>query len=66
MTVGITFIYFQAFTITFSDCKPESKLKLACISTVRDMIIPVSNFFMIYTVQILADCFNPILTFYSH
>jgi hypothetical protein len=40
MTVGITFIYFQAFTITFSDCKPESKLKLACISTVRDMIIP--------------------------
>jgi pre-rRNA-processing protein IPI1 len=30
----------EAFTITFSDCKPESKLKLACISTVRDMIIP--------------------------
>ncbi|XP_020877978.1 uncharacterized protein LOC9309321 [Arabidopsis lyrata subsp. lyrata] len=30
----------QAFTIAFSDCKPESELKLACISTVRDMIIP--------------------------
>ncbi|CAH2036338.1 unnamed protein product [Thlaspi arvense] len=30
----------QAFTITLSDCKPESPLKLACISTVRDLIIP--------------------------
>ncbi|VVB13439.1 unnamed protein product [Arabis nemorensis] len=30
----------QAFTITFSNCKPESPLILACISIVRDMIIP--------------------------
>ncbi|CAN8257038.1 unnamed protein product [Cochlearia groenlandica] len=30
----------QAFTTTFSDCKPESPLKLACISIIRDMIIP--------------------------
>ncbi|CAH2036339.1 unnamed protein product [Thlaspi arvense] len=30
----------QAFTVTLSDCKPESPLKLACISTVRDLIIP--------------------------
>ncbi|CAH2073868.1 unnamed protein product, partial [Thlaspi arvense] len=30
----------QAFTITFNDCKPESALKLACISIVRDLIIP--------------------------
>ncbi|KFK25037.1 hypothetical protein AALP_AA8G058400 [Arabis alpina] len=30
----------QAFTITFSNCKPESPLILACISIVRDLIIP--------------------------
>ncbi|EOA19939.1 hypothetical protein CARUB_v10000191mg [Capsella rubella] len=30
----------QAFTATFSDCKPESTLKLACVSIVRDVIIP--------------------------
>ncbi|CAE6088219.1 unnamed protein product [Arabidopsis arenosa] len=35
----------QAFTIAFSDCKPESELKLACISTVRDMIIPNGDIF---------------------
>ncbi|ESQ40559.1 hypothetical protein EUTSA_v10012647mg [Eutrema salsugineum] len=30
----------QAFTIAFNDCKPESPLTLACISIVRDVIIP--------------------------
>ncbi|KAJ0266271.1 Ipi1_N domain-containing protein [Hirschfeldia incana] len=30
----------QAFTITFNDCKPESPLTLACISVVRNVIIP--------------------------
>ncbi|XP_010423350.1 PREDICTED: uncharacterized protein LOC104708471 [Camelina sativa] len=30
----------QAFTTTFSDCKPESTLKLACISIIRDVVIP--------------------------
>ncbi|CAA7026785.1 unnamed protein product [Microthlaspi erraticum] len=30
----------QAFTIVFNDCKPDSQLKLACISTIRDLIIP--------------------------
>ncbi|KAL9811648.1 putative testis-expressed protein 10/pre-rRNA-processing protein Ipi1 [Arabidopsis thaliana] len=30
----------QAFTITFNNCKPESSLKLACISVVKDLIIP--------------------------
>ncbi|CAH8351249.1 unnamed protein product [Eruca vesicaria subsp. sativa] len=30
----------QAFTITLCDCKAESPLKLACISVVRDLIIP--------------------------
>ncbi|CAL9231712.1 unnamed protein product [Arabidopsis halleri] len=30
----------QAFTITFNDCKPDSPLKLACISVVKDVIIP--------------------------
>ncbi|CAH8272375.1 unnamed protein product [Arabidopsis lyrata] len=29
----------QAFTITFNDCKPDSPLKLACISVVKDVII---------------------------
>ncbi|KAF8096474.1 hypothetical protein N665_0307s0005 [Sinapis alba] len=30
----------QAFTITFNDCKPESPLTLACISVVKNVIIP--------------------------
>ncbi|KAJ4896614.1 ARM repeat superfamily protein [Raphanus sativus] len=30
----------QAFSTTFSNCKPESPLKLACISVVRNLIIP--------------------------
>ncbi|KAH0861447.1 hypothetical protein HID58_089708 [Brassica napus] len=30
----------QAFTSTFNDCKPESPLTLACISVVRNVIIP--------------------------
>lgn len=30
----------QAFTSTFNSCKPESPLTLACISVVRNMIIP--------------------------
>ncbi|KAG7556642.1 Armadillo-type fold [Arabidopsis suecica] len=30
----------QAFTITFNNCKPESPLKLACISVVKYLIIP--------------------------
>uniref|UniRef100_A0A1J3DZ73 Testis-expressed sequence 10 protein-like protein n=1 Tax=Noccaea caerulescens TaxID=107243 RepID=A0A1J3DZ73_NOCCA len=30
----------QAFTTAFNDCKPDSELKLACISTIRDLIIP--------------------------
>ncbi|CAE6123208.1 unnamed protein product [Arabidopsis arenosa] len=30
----------QAFTITFNDCKPDSPLKLACISVLKDLIIP--------------------------
>ncbi|CAH8312798.1 unnamed protein product [Eruca vesicaria subsp. sativa] len=30
----------QAFTNTFNDCKPESPLTLACISVVRNVIIP--------------------------
>ncbi|CAN8258267.1 unnamed protein product [Cochlearia groenlandica] len=30
----------QAFTITLTDCKPESRLKLVCISVVRDLILP--------------------------
>ncbi|XP_020884472.1 uncharacterized protein LOC9315060 isoform X2 [Arabidopsis lyrata subsp. lyrata] len=33
----------QAFTITLSDCKPESPLQLACISIVRELIIPNGN-----------------------
>ncbi|KAG2683092.1 hypothetical protein I3760_10G016800 [Carya illinoinensis] len=30
----------QAFTKTFRDCHPESSLKLACLSTIEDMLIP--------------------------
>ncbi|XP_010554940.1 PREDICTED: uncharacterized protein LOC104824536 [Tarenaya hassleriana] len=30
----------QAFTQAYKDCKPESPLKLACISRIEEMIIP--------------------------
>ncbi|XVF07548.1 hypothetical protein REPUB_Repub06bG0148500 [Reevesia pubescens] len=30
----------EAFTQTFKDCNPESSLKLACLSTVEEMLIP--------------------------
>lgn len=30
----------QAFTNIFMDCHPESSLKLACLSTIEDMLIP--------------------------
>ncbi|OMO82550.1 Armadillo-like helical [Corchorus capsularis] len=30
---------FEAFTQTFKDCNPESSLKLACLSTIEEMLI---------------------------
>ncbi|KAL5545725.1 hypothetical protein UlMin_005412 [Ulmus minor] len=30
----------QAFTKTFKDCSPESSLKLVCLSTIEEMLIP--------------------------
>ncbi|XP_057973862.1 uncharacterized protein LOC131161857 isoform X2 [Malania oleifera] len=30
----------QAFTKAFMDCKPESSLKLACLSTIEEMLLP--------------------------
>ncbi|XP_021892438.1 uncharacterized protein LOC110810555 [Carica papaya] len=33
----------QAFTMTFSNCNPESSLKLACVSVIEKMLIPEEN-----------------------
>lgn len=38
----IMFHDLQAFTKAFMDCNPESSLKLACLSTIEEMLIPVS------------------------
>ncbi|XP_043726037.1 testis-expressed protein 10 homolog [Telopea speciosissima] len=33
----------QAFTKAFKDCKTESSLKLACLSVIKEMLLPVSR-----------------------
>ncbi|KAB1205900.1 Testis-expressed sequence 10 protein [Morella rubra] len=35
-----SFRLLQAFTKIFKDCHPESSLKMACLSTIEDMLIP--------------------------
>ncbi|CAN8267881.1 unnamed protein product [Cochlearia groenlandica] len=50
----------QAFTVTFNDCKPESSVKLACVSIVRDMLIPVSKFWFH-----MVSCLNIVIV-YTH
>ncbi|XVE75869.1 hypothetical protein DITRI_Ditri12bG0126200 [Diplodiscus trichospermus] len=33
-------LLFEAFTQTFKDCNPESSLKMACLSTIEEMLVP--------------------------
>ncbi|XVF76107.1 hypothetical protein PTKIN_Ptkin13bG0239200 [Pterospermum kingtungense] len=40
VTTGWRSRLLEAFTLTFKDCNPESSLKLACLSTIEEMLIP--------------------------
>lgn len=39
--------WLQAFTKTFKDCNPVSSLKLACLSTMEEMLVPVSFLYLL-------------------
>lgn len=46
--------WLQAFTNAFKDCNPVSSLKLACLSTMEEMVVPVS--FLYHFLEFLQAC----------
>ncbi|KAK2653440.1 hypothetical protein Ddye_013296, partial [Dipteronia dyeriana] len=44
----------QAFTMTFDDGSPKSSLKLACLSAIEEMLVPVSS--ILLTISLNLEC----------